>query len=309
MRVLVTGWAGYVGPHVLAALGEHFPTGLDAGYYLHDYAAPPWFPTVAHFGDIRSARVPGPFDVVVHMAGLSNDPIAELAPIHTRTMNYTGTLRQIEQHSDAHHVVLSSCSVYGSATMATEDTAPNPLTEYARSKADVDGWLAAAGLSYTSLRPGTVYGYSRGHRIDLVVNRMAFDAVTVGHVTVTGNAARPLSNVQDVAAAIAWAVHERPQGVFNIVGENRRVTEVGQIVANAADVPRVFEEAGSDARDYFASGEKAASAGFAPTRTVEGTIGELLARTRRLPTGRYYERLPIARGLLVTGGGWQKVAA
>lgn len=306
MRILVTGWAGYIGPKVVERLSKeptYHVTGLDSGMYIADWAAKPWYPKDAVFEDIRTAQPLPDVRVVVHLAGLSNDPIGEFAPDLTRITNYRATLRMIDQYPDAHHIHVSSCSVYGAAQMAYETTTTNPLTEYARSKRDVDLYLESIAHRMprrTILRLGTVYGYSPGHRLDLVVNRMTHDAVTKGVVTASGDAARPLVHIEDVADAIAWAIRKTPMGIHNIVGENWRMADLGAMVARVVGAKLERVPAGADARDYAASGEKALAAGFHPTRTVEASLPELAERSRSLPAGRLYERLPIAKRTLVT---------
>lgn len=310
MRVLVTGNLGYIGPVVVRHLKEagHYVVGLDTGWYVTQYAGEPEWPHEQMFGDIRD--IDGDcgygldrycahgFDAVVHMAGLSNDPIGDLNPGLTHAINYRGTIAWLTP--GVRNVILSSCSVYGTTDgIATEDTPVNPLTQYADCKARVDayasGFLSKPG-EWASLRLGTVFGYSPGHRLDLVVNRMVHDALTKGRVRATGNAARPLVHVEDVGRAVVHFVEQREwHGVYNIVGDNIRMHALGEAVASFCGVPHVKEDAGADARDYMASAEKARLAGWTPTRTVEGSLPVLAEKTLSLPKDRIYERLPIAR--------------
>ena len=286
MNVLVTGSCGYIGPVVVRALraAGHNVTGYDLGWFGEDDGAT-WFIR----GDIREPILhPSWPDVVVHLAGLSNDPMGDLDPALTLNINVAGTLDMVERYFDARHVVVSSCAVYGvQTTPATEETTPNPQTLYAEAKTAVDQALheptGADGLRYryVSLRLGTVFGPAPNHRLDLVVNRMVFDALNNGGVTVTGDAARPLVHVEDVASAVLWAVEGDQRGIYNIIGENIRMKALGRAVAHFAGVPVKYASSGADTRDYMASGEKALRAGWAPTRSVEGSLPALFEHTKQ----------------------------
>lgn len=315
MRVLVTGNLGYIGPVLTRALhaAGHSVVGLDTGWYLSDYAEDPEWPDVQVFGDIRTVE-PAQFwqthniDVAVHLAGLSNDPIGDLDPALTNAINFVGTARMLIP--GVRNVVVSSCSVYGTSdgSPSTEESDTNPLTAYARAKAAVDQYLVNFGgvigvASWASLRLGTVWGWSPGHRLDLVVNRMVSDALYGGVVTANGNPARPIVHVADVARAILHFIERDDTGIYNIVGENIRIEPLAERVA-AAVVERYDgyvainrRDAGADQRDYMASGAKAAAAGWLPMHTLGNSLGGLVNRTARMEPG-IYERLPIARHFL-----------
>lgn len=305
MKVAVTGNLGYIGPVVttiLEALG-HQVVGIDLGWYLGDYADTPVIPRLQFRQDIRRGiRLKG-LDAIVHLAGLSNDPIGNLDPTFTREINYEGTVSALMP--GIRNLVISSCSVYGANDrVVTEADPTNPLTVYAECKRDVDTWLTTFGESigitdWASLRLGTVYGWSPGHRIDLVVNRMVWDALNKGYLTVTGNAARPLVHVLDVAAAVLHFLEPNgPQGIYNIVGENLRMEELGTLISDELGVPMRTSDGAGDQRDYMASGDKAARVGFRPVWSVEESLYALARDTASLPLGRRYERLPIARQYL-----------
>lgn len=279
MNVLATGSGGYIGSVLVPVLERagHNVTGYDTGWFGHGDGR-----TV--LGDIRDPSVhPGWPDVVVHLAGLSNDPMGDLSPALTWGINYWGTIDFVSRYPAARHVVISSCAVYGQADSLCDETAdPNPQTVYAQCKAKVDGWLAEHRPDATILRLGTVYGPSPNHRLDLVVNRMTFDGVTTGRVTVNGNPARPLVHVEDVASAIGWAIAEAPAGIHNVIGENLRMRELGFLVSDATGARISSIPGGSDTRDYMASGEKALRAGWHPTRTVAASLPRLIEASRGL---------------------------
>jgi nucleoside-diphosphate-sugar epimerase len=153
---------------------------------------------------------------------------------------------------------------------------------YAQSKARIDAFAAGiVGLRSIHLRLGTVFGDSPNLRLDTVVNRMVFDALNGLGVTVTGNAARPLAHIEDVASAVQWAVEGYATGIYNVVGENVRMHDLGRAIAHFADVPVRYIDDSADTRDYMASGEKLLKAGWAPTYTVEGSLPVMFERLLR----------------------------
>src|SRR5690606_790734 len=90
MRVLITGHQGYIGSvlaPMLAAAG-HDCVGLDTGYFAAcKIGEIEEVPTTSK--DVRylePADLDG-FDAVVHLAGLSNDPLGSLDPALTNAIN------------------------------------------------------------------------------------------------------------------------------------------------------------------------------------------------------------------------------
>lgn len=296
MNVLVTGSAGYVGSVLVPVLraGGHRVLGLDAGWFGNDRYA-----DIRVIADIRDDTVDHEWpDVVVHLAGLSNDPMGDLAPVLTYGINRWGTIDVLNRHPLARHVVISSCAVYGQAhDTCTEESPVNPQTVYAGAKAMVDDYVANRDDPRAIvLRLGTVYGPSPNHRLDLVVNKMVHDGLAEGVLTATGNAARPLTHIDDVARAIRWAVEGKERGVFNVVGENIRMVALAHIVADATGTRARVAPSGADTRDYMASGSKLLAAGWAPNRTVASSV---LTLVQMNPPG--HVRIDQLRALMASG--------
>lgn len=267
MRVLVTGSRGYVGV-VLAPMlqGAGFEvTGLDSDLYRGcDYGAAPTGPRTIE-KDIRHVTphdLAG-FDAVVHLAGLSNDPLGDIDPALTDEINNRATVRLAQMAREAgvsRFVFSSSCSNYGVSDggWLTEDSAVNPITPYAVSKVQAEAGLAAladARFSPVYLRSGTAFGYSPRLRFDLVVNNLTAWAMATGQVRLKsdGSAWRPLVHVTDMARAFETVlradrdqVHDR---AFN-VGSRENCMQV-------RDIARLVEEEVSGARVSFAPGAEA----------------------------------------------------
>lgn len=262
MRVLVTGHAGYIGPAVMEQLraAGHEPVGRDAGFFWPLAAEERW--------DVRNAS-PGDFegvDAVVHLAGLSNDPMGALDPELTLDINWRATARLAKLARDAgvkRFVFSSSCSVYGAASEdeVREDSPLRPLTAYAESKARAEEDLAAlATTDFTpvAMRNATAYGASENMRADLVVNSLVGYAVLSGVVRVLGDGTpwRPLVHQDDIARAAIAALEAPASAVsgraFNVGSRNAnyQVREIAELVADVVGCPVSIGAPSDDARSY-----------------------------------------------------------
>lgn len=270
-RILVTGNMGYAGPRVVRRLREAFPdaalAGLDTGFFAHCLITPDALPEtlldVQHFADLRDvdAAVFAGVEAVVHLAGISNDPMGNRFEEVTRAVNHDGGLRLARLARDAgvrSFVFASSCSLYGSAEDGerTEDSPLQPLTAYARSKASLEQALremAGPRFRVTSLRFATACGMSERLRLDLVLNDFVAAAVTARRITILsdGSPWRPLIAVDDMARAIEWALGRGPDaGDFLAVNTGRddwnfQVRDLAAAVARV--IPGVDVEISRDA--------------------------------------------------------------
>ncbi len=279
MKVLVTGHAGYLGtlltPRLSAAGHQVF--GLDSQLFADcgfGVDAPPVSAVTKDLRDITEADLAG-MQAVVHLAGLSNDPLGDLDPALTHVINHAAASRLAllaRRAGVQRFIVASSCSVYGaseSEDLLTEDAPLRPVTPYAEAKARMEDdvrELADDHFQPVFLRPATVYGVSPRIRFDLVLNNLVAWAVTSGQVLLKsdGQAWRPLLHALDlvsVVIALLDAPADRVAGqAFNLVrtDENYRVSELAELVAQTVPGSRVEFQAGyiHDKRNYRVSGER-----------------------------------------------------
>jgi nucleoside-diphosphate-sugar epimerase len=283
--------------------------GLDTGYYRSGWLYNPAtekFPLQIN-KDIRKITTDDlhGFDAVVHLAELSNDPLGQLHPEITYTINHQGTValaKQCKQAGIPRFVYTSSCSVYGvgSEEWKTETSPPNPQTAYAACKVLVERDLSAMaddGFSPTFLRNATAYGPSPRMRFDLVLNNLAGLAWTTREIRMTsdGTPWRPLVHVRDICHAIACAL-EAPREVvhnqiFNVgnTQENYRVRDLARLVAEVfPDCEVTFGAPNGDNRSYRVNFDKitAGLPGFTCQHTARTGTQELYAIFERISMSR-----------------------
>jgi nucleoside-diphosphate-sugar epimerase len=284
----------------MAQARGHHVTGLDIGYFKDCVARPQAdgaadVQIVRDIRDAAAADLKG-VDAVIHLAGLSNDPMGELNPGLTYDINLEGTLnlaRLAKAGGVGRFVFASSCSIYGAAGSAgqLDETAPlEPVSAYAVSKARSEEGLAAladAGFSPVFMRNATAYGLGPRPRFDLVVNNLAGWAYAAGVVKVMsdGTPWRPLTHIEDISLAALCAAEAPRDAVhaqaFNIgrSDANYQVKDIAQAVRKAFPAARldITGETGGDPRSYQVDFSKALTGlpGFAPQWTLERGVDEV----------------------------------
>jgi nucleoside-diphosphate-sugar epimerase len=273
MRVLLTGGAGYIGAILTPMLLKRgYEVRLvDSGIFGFDTVPADVElikKDILFFDDSWLKGV----DVVLHLAGLSNDPMAELFPHTNYLTNAAGTAIIAEASKRAgiqRFIFASTCSVYGLAdkSIVDEETIAQPRFPYGISKLMAERsleCLADDEFRPIMLRKGTVVGWSPRMRFDLVVNTMIKTALTQKKITVHNPSLwRPLLDVQDAAEAYLRAVDadEDVSGTFNIAYDN---FTIGRLADEVAEALREFDidvsleiQKRRDVRSYRVSTQKA----------------------------------------------------
>jgi nucleoside-diphosphate-sugar epimerase len=220
-------------------------------------------------------------DAVMDLAGISNDPAADLAPQITEEINLSGAVHIAQLAKAAgvsRYVYSSSCSIYGhgngngngNGDRLDENSPKSPVSLYARTKIAAEAELATMNdddFAVTFLRNATVYGLSYRMRFDLVINIMTLYAYKHRKLFVTGGGQqwRPLIHVRDVARAfmqVMEAPREKVAGeAFNVGSsdQNYQIYQIAQMVRDV--VPHTSLEVvpdDPDKRSYNVSFDKIA---------------------------------------------------
>ena len=173
MKLLIAGGAGYVGSALIPKL-------LDRGYKV-DVVDLFWFGNhlPRQVGILNkdifqlTEEDLEPYDQVVFLAGLSNDPMAEYSPSKNFVFNaaapsylaYTAKKAKVKRY-----IYASSCSVYGYTENELYDETRPVSSTYPYGISKLQGEQAALQLvddnfSVISLRKGTISGYSPRMRL------------------------------------------------------------------------------------------------------------------------------------------------
>lgn len=276
-NVLVTGDRGYIGSVLTGILLEkgYAVRGYDVGYFADCLLRPvaTSYPCITKdIRDVSESDLEG-VDAIIHLAGLSNDPLGELRPGLTEEINFRGTMelaRLARNAGVSRFVYASSQSMYGVSdtedALDEDNSNKNPVTAYAATK-----WAAEQELKQLSnpdfavvcFRPSTVFGASPRLRCDIVFNNLVACAYTTGMIEIKsdGSPWRPVVHVRDVCSAFISGM-EAPLSLVagrsynvGIPGGNftvRDLAEAAQRVVPGSSL--VFTgEHGKDSRTYRVS--------------------------------------------------------
>lgn len=308
-KVLVTGGGGYIG----VVLAEEL---LKKGYKVKLLDTFYWgMGPIQHLKkkveiiqeDIREVGTDVLKDVssVVHMAGLSNDPMADFNPKANFEINTLATKRfatLCKEKGIKKFTFASSASIYDKGLtegddMQDENSKVNPKAAYSLSKYKAEQELiklADKNFCPVIFRQGTVYGFSPRMRYDLVVNTMLKTALLYNKLIVFcgGEQWRPLIDIRDVALAHIVAI-EAPSNyicgeIFNLNFKNYRVLElahwVKKVLKESKGMSPVIEVDYSPRKDrsYRISGEKIKKVlNWEPKISVEDSLQDMIKKIEK----------------------------
>ena len=309
-RFLVTGGAGYVGSHLVAALLDRGDavTVIDNLLTGHRAAVPPAARlVVADLADgaaVDAVLGDGRWDAVLHFASLSQVGESMRMPLRYLADNVGNGIRLIDacvRHGVGRFVLSSTAALFNldSDAPIPEETPIDPQSAYGDSKWMIERalrWAGAVhGLRYACLRYFNAAGADpagrlgedhrpESHLIPLVIDaalgrRGALDVYGDDYPTPDGTCIRDYVHVSDLAAEHLLAVAALADGdvVWNL--GNGAGHSVRQVIAavervSGLKVPyRVVGRRAGDASVLVAASLKAQQAGWRP---VHGALDEIV---------------------------------
>lgn len=171
MNWLVVGGAGYIGSHVARNLinaGQNvfILDNLISGYKVRLQEDLPFF-----LGDAKDSNLvreiveKNGIEGVIHLAAHKQARESQRNPVkywENNIQSCFGVINGIQNTSVNHFILSSSCSVYGSAGLVTENSTRNPISPYGRTKATsediVQDCCSFLGINWGILRYFNVVG-------------------------------------------------------------------------------------------------------------------------------------------------------
>ena len=288
MKILITGGCGYIGTELVKNLlkKNYRITVIDSqwfGNYLETHK------NLTNIKlDIRKIKDFSlkNFHTIIHLAGVANDPAAQLNESLSWDINVLATRSLIEkaiQDKVKKFIFASSGSVYGikKENKVIEDLVLKPISIYNKTKMIAENVL----LSYKDrikifcVRPATVCGVSDRMRLDLSVNMLVSQAFYKKKILVFGGKQiRPNILIKDMIRVYDFLISkELPSGCYNAGFENISILNLAKIISKRFNKVKIkIIKNTNDPRSYRLCADKIISYGFNPMYNVNDAIDELI---------------------------------
>ncbi len=323
-NILITGSLGYIGSVLTPYLEERgFKcVGYDTGFFKDSLLYKPieTETILKDARDIDENDLKG-IDAVVHLAGISNDPLKKLdaASVYDPTREYSFNIAKLCKKMGVKFIFASSCSVYGVGgdEFLTEESPVFPQTGYSLNKLQIEDNLRSISdkdFSPIALRFATAFGLSPRIRFDVVVNMFAGMAFTDKTIVLNsdGKPWRPNLHILDFCEAIKRSIeldYKSGELLIMNVGDEKNNLQVIQIAKTAAaavpgssvkflaENPELDKESliadrkvksGVDTRTYKVSFAKIKKVlpGFKCEWSVERGVKEMVNKFQEIPLTR-----------------------
>lgn len=262
MKILVAGGEGYLGSLTCNALCvDHDVVSIDVGWFKTELDSK----VTRIKQDIFDVEDLTGFEVVIFLAGLSNDPMSDFDPKNSFSQNIGSLfhLAKVAKRSGCRKFIYaSSCSVYGwqdrelheddSALAETYYGISKHLGEIAIQK------LADDNFNVCVFRMGTLSGHSPRMRFDLIINTMFRSIKKDNLITIHDpDIWRPILDVRDAVRAYQFAAETSMplNGIYNLACGNYQVKEIASILHNLTGC-KIETNYKKDIRNYRVNTDK-----------------------------------------------------
>jgi len=295
-NVLITGICGHIGSHMLATLPNYSDIniiGVD-NMLTQRYSSLMRLDNAKNFkfieDDFLNVDIPENC-IVIHLAAITNAADSMNNKDEMERINVDMTKQFIDKCIKSkvkQFIFPSSTSVYGVASdIVTEDdsSVENPQSPYAESKLEIERYLESKTnkLTYTVLRFGTIYGYSKGMRFHTAVNKFCWQASTDRPITVwkeNYEQVRPYLSLVDASKSLRHVMfNDVPTNTkYNVLSGNYKLCDLVELIKthkpnlqiNMVDTPLLNQYS------YNVSNKKIKSTGLETNFGISTTIDVLL---------------------------------
>ena len=287
MKILITGGSGYIGSILIPRLlkNKHHIINVDTqwfGHYLKNHSRLKNYKMdYSLINKIKDKNI----DVVIHLASIANDPMAEIdknLSWETSALNTYRLMEFMKERKIKKILYASSGSVYGikKEKKVTEESKLEPISLYNKVKMVTERII----LSYQKeiapfiIRPSTVCGFSPRMRLDLTVNILTFSALKNNLINVFGGKQiRPNIHIEDMCRIYEFFLSKNKaySGIYNAGYENKSIIEIAKTVSKITKTKINIIKDKNDPRSYRLNSDKIQKIGFKYTKNYVDAIYEL----------------------------------
>ena len=239
------------------------------------------------------------FDIIIPLAAIVGAPACKINPTVTKLVNYDAYVSMIKTISPSQMILFPTTnSGYGIGekdAYCTEESPLRPISEYGRTKVEIEGLLLDKGTAIT-FRLATVFGMSPRMRMDLLVNDFTYKAYKDRSITLfEEHFCRNYIHIRDVAKAFVFGIddYDKMKGQpFNVGLSSANLTKRQLCEKIKEYLPEFYIHSAAvgedpDKRDYLVSNEKIESLGWQPDHTLDMGIQELLKGYKILKPNKF----------------------
>jgi UDP-glucose 4-epimerase len=250
MRILVTGAGGFLGRHLVAALGPR-----------HDLVAltrrtpPPELESAARWvrcdlRELDTSVLPERVDAVIHLAQSSRyrefpDGAEDMFAVNVAS---TFALLEYARAASASAFVLASTGgIYGRSEVPVRETdAPHPTSFYFRSKLAAEALLEGYADEFRTLAFRFFFIYGPGQQ-RMLIPTLAAQVAARAEIVIEGDPGLRVNPiyVDDATRVFESALSAGVSGTFNVAGDEQvTISELVELIGDAVgERPRVRHEA------------------------------------------------------------------
>lgn len=295
-KVLITGGAGYIGSVLtkeLLKLG-YCVTVVDNLMYkqnsLSHCFSDPNFKFIK--GDVCNHEMMKPLikeaQIIIPLAAIVGAPACDRNPKLAKMINYDAMQFILDNTGDHQKILFPTTnSGYGvgqEGKFCTEESPLNPISLYGKLKVEIEKKFLDSKRA-VSFRLATVFGPSPRMRIDLLVNDFVYKACHDRYLVLfEEHFKRNYIHIQDVANAFVFGIehYDEMKGQAYNVGlssANLSKKELCEVIRKT--LPQFYFHSAAvgedpDKRDYIVSNEKLEMLGWAPQKSLENGVSELV---------------------------------
>lgn len=226
MKILITGSNGFIGSHLSSFFlnYKHLVIQHLARFFneICVFESNNFIQLdITDFENVKLAIKKSNPNVIVHCAAMSKPNDCELNNEKCYLTNYLATKNLVDsiKFSDTHFIFFSTDFVYGEGADCREETKPNPLNYYAKTKLLAEEFIKCNLTNYSIIRPVFVYGKkmsnANGGFIQWVHNNLQENKL----IKVVNDQYRKPTYVNDVCEVVKKIIDKKLTGIFNVCGD------------------------------------------------------------------------------------------